>query len=131
MRAPSNLSDYPRVIVYINIHFSPLYFSLQNDILNHRNILCILFFIQESILFLINIYFNSSQLALKYLKNTEVNISNILIMTGNFNIRDSVWDLNYPYYLIYRNTLFGITDSFQLELSQPGILTMIRTPTQS
>ena len=123
MRAPSNLSDYPRVIVYINIHFSPIHFSLQNDILNHRNILCILF--------LINIYFNSSQLALKYLKNTEVNISNILIMNGDFNIRDSIWDLKYPYYLIYRNTLFDIVDSFQLELSQPGILTIIRTPTQS
>jgi len=29
-------------------------------------------------------------MALKYLKNTEVNIDNILVMTGDFNIRDSL-----------------------------------------
>jgi len=90
MRGLSNPSDYPRVIVYINICFLPLHFSLQNDILNYKDILCISFFNQESIFFLINIYSNLSQLALKYLKDTEVNISNILIMTGDFNIRDSL-----------------------------------------
>jgi len=35
-----------------------------------------------------NIYSDASYSALKYLKNTEVNINNLLIMTGNFNIRD-------------------------------------------
>ena len=39
-----------------------------------------------------NIYSDSSNSALKYLKNTEVNITNLLIMTGDFNIRDSIWD---------------------------------------
>ena len=29
-------------------------------------------------------------MALKYLKNTKVNIDNILVMTGDFNIRDSL-----------------------------------------
>ena len=37
-----------------------------------------------------NVYSDSSHLALKYLKNTEVNINNLLIMTGDFNIRDSL-----------------------------------------
>ena len=41
------------------------------------------------IYFLINVCSDSSQLALKYLKDTEVNIDNILIITGNLNIRDS------------------------------------------
>jgi len=50
-------------------------------------------------------------------------------MTDDFNIRDSVWDLNYSHHLIYINMLFDIADSFQLELSQPGILTMIGTST--
>ena len=36
-----------------------------------------------------NVYSNSSHTALKYLKDAEVNISNLLIMTGDFNIRDS------------------------------------------
>ena len=39
--------------------------------------------------FLINVYSDSSQLALKYLKDTKVNINNILIITGDFNIRDN------------------------------------------
>ena len=37
-----------------------------------------------------NIYSHSSHSALKYLKDTKVNILNLLIMTGNFNIRDSI-----------------------------------------
>ena len=40
--------------------------------------------------FIINIYLDSSHLALKYLKDTEVNIDNVLVMTGDFNIRDSL-----------------------------------------
>ena len=52
---------------------------------------CISFFNQRSIFFLINInvYSDSSQLALKYLENTKVNINNVLIMTGDFNIRNN------------------------------------------
>jgi len=37
-----------------------------------------------------NIYSDSSQSALKYLKNTEANIHNILVMTSDFNIRDNL-----------------------------------------
>ena len=37
-----------------------------------------------------NIYSDSSHSALKYLKDIEVNIDNVLIMTGDFNIRDSL-----------------------------------------
>ena len=40
---------------------------------------------------MINVYSNMSQYTLKYLKNTEVNINNVLIITGDFNIRDSLW----------------------------------------
>jgi len=35
-----------------------------------------------------NIYSDASHSTLKYLKDTEVNINNLLIMTGDFNIRD-------------------------------------------
>ena len=56
-------------------------------------------------------------MALKYLKNTEVNLNNILIMTGDFNIRDNLWNPNFLYYLAHRDTLLKIADLFQLELS--------------
>ena len=70
-------------------------------------------------LFLLNIYSDSNQLALKYLKNTKVDIQNVLIMIGNFNIRDRDWDLNYPFHSIHSNLLFDIDDSFNLSFSYP------------
>jgi len=39
--------------------------------------------------FIINVYSNDQQTAYKYLKDTKVNLNNILIMTENFNIRDN------------------------------------------
>jgi len=43
-----------------------------------------------------------------------VNINNILIMIGNFNIRDSIWDPNFLYYSIHSNLLTDIVDSMNL-----------------
>jgi len=68
---------------------------------------------------LINIYLDLFQSALKYLKDTEVNIHNILIMMGDFNIRDILWDFYYPYHSIHSNLLIDITDSLFLGLSSP------------
>jgi len=118
-RNPICVGDSPRVITYINIKMSSLQFSLWKDIFNHRDISCILFSNCGLLYFLINIYSNSSQSALKCLKNTEVNINNILIMTENFNIRNSMWDLNFPHHLLHRDILFKVTDFFQLKLSKP------------
>jgi len=64
-----------------------------------------------------NIYSDSAQTALKYLKDTKVVINNILIMMGDFNICDNFWDPNYPYYSIYNNLLIDIVDSIHLSLS--------------
>ena len=58
-------------------------------------------------------------MALKYLKDTEVNIGNFLIMTGDFNISDSSWNLYFPYYSFNSDTLFEFVDSLHLELSRP------------
>ena len=37
-----------------------------------------------------NVYSDSSHTTLKYLKDTEVNINNIVLMIDDFNIRDSL-----------------------------------------
>ena len=116
-RHPTNQFDFPRVVTYINIHALCLCFSLQNDILNHRDISCISFSNQGSIYFMLNIYSNSSQSALKYLKDTESSIHNVIIMTGDFNIRDCRWDHYYLFHSIYSNSLFDIADSFSLDIS--------------
>ena len=66
-----------------------------------------------------NVYSNSSHLALKYLKNTEVNINNLLIMTGDFNIRDSLWDLSFPHHSSISDDLLIIAVLFNLNLLIP------------
>jgi len=58
-------------------------------------------------------------MALKYLKNIEVNINNILVMTSDFNIRDSLWDSSFSHYSSISNDLLLIADSFRLALSTP------------
>jgi len=64
-----------------------------------------------------NIYFNSSYSALKYCKNSEANISNFLIMTGDFNIWDSIWDPSFSHHSSISDNLIIIANSFNLDLS--------------
>ena len=64
-----------------------------------------------------NVYSDSSHFALKYLKDTEVNILNLLIMTGDFNIRDSIWDSSFPHHSTISDDLMIIADLFNLDLS--------------
>ena len=66
-----------------------------------------------------NIYSDSLHIVLKYLKDIEVNIDNILVMTGDFNIRDSLWDFSFPYHSSISDDLLIIADSFNLTLSMP------------
>jgi len=41
-------------------------------------------------------------------------------MTGDFNIRDNFWDLDFQYHSTHRDTLFKIANYFQLEISKPA-----------
>jgi len=112
-------SDYPRVVIYVNIRLSSLCFSLCKDVINHKDILLISFFNNNNIFWLMNVYSDLSHAALKYLKDTEVYIQNLLIMTGDFNIHDSLWDLSFLHHSSISNNLLIIADSFNLELSNP------------
>ena len=73
-----------------------------------------------------NVYSDYFHSALKYLKNTKVNINNLLIITGNFNIRDQSWDSSFPYHLSISNDLFVIADLFNLDL----LISINPTPTR-
>jgi len=115
-RNSSKENDSPRVVTYINIRLSSFCFSSCKDIFNHRDIFLVLFFNNNLIFFLINFYLDLSQSTLKYLKDIEANINNVLIMTGDFNIRDNLWDPNYPHYSIHSNLLIDITESMHLGL---------------
>ena len=117
-RNASSNHNFLRVILYINIRLSQLCFSLWKDIFNYRDISCISLLNSNYIYFLVNIYSDSSQTALKYLKNTEANINNILVVARNFNIRDNSWDSSFLYHSIYCNLLTNITDSMNLCVSK-------------
>ena len=119
IRNPADRLDSSRVIAYINIYLSLLYFSLRSDIINHRDILLISFLNNCVCYYIMNIYSDSSHIALKYLKNIEVNIDNVLIMTGDFNIRDSLWDTSFPYHFTISDDLMIVADSFNLVLLTP------------
>jgi len=55
---------------------------------------------------------------LKYLKDTEANIHNVLIMADNFNIRDSNWNSIFPFHSVHSNLLTDIVESMDLCLSK-------------
>ena len=118
-RIPLDNKDFPRVITYINTRLSSLRFLLCKDIFNHRDISLISFLNNNVCHYILNIYSDSSHSALKYLKDTEVNINNVILMTGDFNIRDSLWDLLFPFYSSISNDLIMIADSFDFVLSSP------------
>ena len=118
-RFPSNDNDFLRVISYINIRLTLLQFLLWKDIFNHRDVSLISFFNNNICHYILNVYSDSSHSALKYLKDTEVNINNVLLMTGDFNIRDSLWDPSFPFHSSISGDLIMIADSFDLFLSSP------------
>ena len=118
-RLSSSTDDFPRVITYINIHFSSLCFLLRKDIFDHCDICLISFFNNCVCYYILNVYSDSSHSALKYLKDTKVNINNVLLMTGDFNIRDSLWDPSFPFHASISDDLIMIADSFDLALSSP------------
>ena len=118
-RESNSVNDSPRVIIYINIRLSSLHFSLCKDIISYRDILLICFFNNNDNFWLMNVYSNSSHSALKYLKDTEANIQNLLIMTGNFNIHNSSQDPSFPYHSSTSDNLIIIVDYFNSGLSSP------------
>ena len=112
-------SDYPRVVTYVNIRLISLCFALCKNVINHRDILLILFFNNSDVLWLMNVYSDPLHSALKYLKNTEVNIWNLLIIMGNFNIHNNLWDPLFSHHSFISDDLVIITDLFKLELLNP------------
>ena len=118
-RIPSNNKDFPRVLAYVNICLFALCFLLHKDIFNHRDVSLISFSINNTCFYILNVYSDLSHTALKYLKDTEVNINNIVLMTGDFNIRDSLWDSFFPFHSSISDDLIIVADSFNLGLSNP------------
>ena len=89
------------------------------DIVNHRDINVLAFHCDQNTNFLINIYSDSNQTALHFLQQNTVNLDNAVIITGDFNIRDSDWDPHTHHHSIHTDDLLTIADSLGLEFSSP------------
>ena len=118
-RESNSASNFPRVIIYINVRLSSFHFSLHKDIISHKDILLVSFFNNNINFWIMNIYSDSSHSTLKYLKDSEANIPNLLIITGDFNIQDSIWDPSFPHYPSISDDLIIIAGSFNLDSSIP------------
>ena len=92
-------------------------FFTKKGYFNHQDINLISFFNHSIICFILNVYLDNQQNVLKCLKNTKVNLNNNLIMTQDFNIRDSDWNSSCSHYLLYSGILREIADNLNLDLS--------------
>ena len=118
-REPDMSKECPRVTIFINIRLASFHPSFHKDIIDHRDIILTSFFVNNELFWIINIYSDSSHFVIKYLKNMKINICNLLIMTGNFNICDSLWDPSFSHHSSISDNLIIIADSFNLNLSMP------------
>jgi len=69
---------------------------------------------------MINIYSDSNQTTLQVLWQNMANMDNTIILTEDFNIRDSDWDPNFRYHSFHTDDLITIADNLGLELSPPS-----------
>jgi len=69
---------------------------------------------------MINIYSDSKQTIFQVLWQSMMNIDNTIILTGDFNIRDSSWDPSFRHHSSHTDNLITIADSLGLELSPPS-----------
>ena len=111
-REPASHNELPRVAIFINIRLLSLCFSFCKDIINHRNILLLLFFNNGDIFYVMNVYSDSSHSAIKYLKDMDFQLRNLIIMIGDFNIHDSLRDPSYNFHSSISDDLFVIADLF-------------------
>ena len=58
-------------------------------------------------------------MALQALWQNMTNMNNTIILTGDFNIRDSDWDPSFRHHSSHTDNLITITDNLGLELSPP------------
>ena len=79
---------------FIHSRLSRLHFALKRNTVNHRDIQLLFFFNKNRCQFLMNVYSNSLHTTMDFLSNKALNIPNLLYIGGNFNIRDTEWDIS-------------------------------------
>ena len=95
-------------------------FALRLDIINHCDINILAFHNDQDTYYIINIYSDNNQTTLQVLQQSMTNMNNTIILTEDFNIRDSDWDPSFRHYSSHTNDLITIANSLDLKLSPPS-----------
>ena len=111
--------NYTRVATYVNKKLMKMRFTLRPDIINHRDINILAFYSGQHSNYIINVYSDDNQNALRVLNCNIIDLNDTVVMTGDFNIRDNDWDPNYPHHSIHTKDLFTVAESLGLDLSPP------------
>ena len=121
VRFPQDSEQTPRVMCFIYSRLSRLRFALRRDIVNHRDIQLLSFFNRGKCQFLINIYSDDLHTAVNFLTREALNITNLLYMGGDFNIRDAEWDPSVSSHPAAGQSLRDLADSYSLVCSLPAL----------
>ena len=92
------------------------------------DILLLSFFNRKECYFLMNIYSDDCQSAIKFILDQVIDISNLLYMDGDFNIRDTEWNLSVFAHSAAGQALIDLVDSFGLVYSLPALSVPIHCP---
>ena len=88
---------------------------------DHCDILLLSFFNRGDCHFLINVYSDNHYSAVKFMLNQIIDISNLLYMGRDFNIRDAEWNLFISSYPTAGQALMDLADSLGLVCSLPEL----------
>ena len=87
--------------------------------IDYCDILLLSFFNGGECHFLMNIYLDDCQSAVKFMLGQVIDIPNLLYMGGNFNIRDTEWDPSVSVHPAASQALMDLADSLDLMCSLP------------
>ena len=86
---PQDSEQMYRVMCFIHSRLSRLCFALRRDIVDHRDIQLLFFFNRGRCQFLMNVYLDDFYIAVGFLSREALNISNLVYISGDFNIRNA------------------------------------------
>ena len=104
---------------FIHSKLFRLCFASRKDIVDYRNIQLLSFFNRGRCQFLINVYLDNLYTAMDFLFNKALNISNLLYIGENLNIRDAEQNLSISSHPTAGQILIDLAKSYSLVYSIP------------
>ena len=108
-----------RVMYFIHSRLFRLCFAPRRDIVDYRDIQLLFFFNRGRCQFIINVYSGDIHTAVDFLSNKALNISNLLYIGEDFNIRDAEWNSSISSHPAAGQILIDLAEPYSLVCSIP------------